>query len=173
MSGTLGIVMLVHTALGRSEQVARHWAQAGCPVVIHVDRKVSRTMLARFKANLSDVAQVSFSKRFRCEWGTWGLVAASQAASEHLLNSYPGVRHVYLASGSCLPLRPISELIEYLDARPRTDFIESATTQDVPWTVGGLDKERFTLRFPFSWKRHRFLFDRYVELQRRFRTRAL
>jgi len=87
MSGTLGIVMLVHTALGRSEQVARHWAQAGCPVVIHVDRKVSRTMLARFKANLSDVAQVSFSKRFRCEWGTWGLVAASQAASEHLLNS--------------------------------------------------------------------------------------
>ncbi|MEM7319056.1 MAG: beta-1,6-N-acetylglucosaminyltransferase, partial [Pseudomonadota bacterium] len=34
---------------------------------------------------------------------------------------------------------------------------------------GGLDQERFTLRFPFSWKKHRFLFDRYVALQRRLR----
>src|SRR5690606_24968222 len=41
------------------------------------------------------------------------------------------------------------------------------TTQDVPWTVGGLDHERFTLRFPFSWKRQRKLFDGYVHMQRR------
>jgi Family of unknown function (DUF5927)/Core-2/I-Branching enzyme len=85
-----------------------------------------------------------------------------------MLAEFAQVHHVYLASGSCLPLRPVQELIDYLAARPRTDFIESATTADVPWTVGGLDHERFTLRFPFSWKRHRYLFDRYVELQRRF-----
>ncbi|MEO0753152.1 MAG: beta-1,6-N-acetylglucosaminyltransferase, partial [Pseudomonadota bacterium] len=72
----------------------------------------------------------------------------------------------YLASGACLPLRPVEELIEYLADRPRTDFIESATTADVPWTVGGLDEERFTMRFPFSWKRQRFLFDKFVALQR-------
>jgi hypothetical protein len=90
-----------------------------------------------------------------------------------MLESHPDVRHVYLTSGACLPLRPIEELIEYLDARPRTDFIESATTADVPWTVGGLDHERFTLFFPFSWRRKRYLFDRCVELQRRigFRRR--
>ncbi len=28
---TVGIVMLVHTALDRAEQVARHWAAAGLP----------------------------------------------------------------------------------------------------------------------------------------------
>jgi hypothetical protein len=66
-----------------------------------------------------------------------------------------------------LPLRPVSELVSYLAARPHTDFIESATTADVPWTVGGLDHERFTLRFPFSWKRHRYLFDKAVAVQRR------
>ena len=81
--------------------------------------------------------------------------------------SFPGVRHVYLASGSCLPLRPVDELRAYLAARPMTDFIESVTIRDVDWTVGGLNDERFNLRFPFSWKRHRFLFDRYVELQRK------
>ena len=159
--------MLVHTALDRAEQVIRAWVAGGCPVVVHVDTKVDKRTYDSFVAALNDLDMVKFSKRFRCEWGTWGIVAASQTAGELLLASFPEVRHVYLASGSCLPLRPISELRRYLDARPTTDFIESATTADVPWTVGGLSTERFTLRFPFSWRRHRQLFDRYVELQRK------
>lgn len=163
---TVGIVMLVHTALGRAEQIARHWTAAGCPVVLHVDKKVSRTAYREFSKKLSGNPLVKFSKRYKCEWGTWGIVAASQTASELMLDRFPDVSHVYLASGSCLPLRPVQELINYLSDRPRTDFIESATTADVPWTVGGLDQERFTLRFPFSWRRNRYLFDKYVELQR-------
>ena len=37
---TVGFVMLCHTALDRAAQVARHWATHGCPVVIHVDKRV-------------------------------------------------------------------------------------------------------------------------------------
>ena len=159
--------MLVHTALDRAEQVIRAWVAGGCPVVVHVDTPVNKRTYDSFVAALADLDMVRFSRRYRCEWGTWGIVAASQTASEMLLASFPDVRHVYLASGSCLPLRPVAELRRYLDARPTTDFIESATTADVPWTVGGLSTERFTLRFPFSWRRHRRLFDRYVELQRK------
>jgi len=159
--------MLVHTALGRAEQVARHWAASGCPVVIHVDKSVPKKTHDSFVAALSDLPDVKFCARHRCEWGTWGIVAGSQSASELMLEKFPQVRHVYLASGSCLPLRPVQELIDYLTDRPRTDFIESATTADVPWTVGGLDRERFTLRFPFSWKKRRYLFDRYVNFQRK------
>lgn len=168
---SVGIVMLVHTALGRAEQVARHWAAAGCPVVIHVDKSVARKTYDDFVKSLSSLPDVSFCGRYRCEWGTWGIVAASQAGSEQLLALHPEVRHVFLASGSCLPLRPVQELVDYLADRPHTDFIESATTADVPWTVGGLDAERFTLRFPVSWKRHRYLFDKIVEFQRRFNMR--
>ncbi len=163
---TVGIVMLVHTALGRAEQVARHWSAAGCPVVIHVDKGVPRRTYDAFVNAMADRKDVSFSTRYRCEWGTWGIVAASQSASEQLLASYPEVKHVYLASGSCLPLRPVQELIDYLDERPNTDFIESATTADVPWTVGGLDEERFTMHFPFSWKKRRYFFDKAVAVQR-------
>ena len=164
---TVGIVMLVHTALDRAEQVIRYWVDGGCPVVVHVDKSVPRASYSNFARSVSDLDDVLFSRRHRCEWGTWGLVAGTQAASELLLSSFPEVRHVYLASGSCLPLRHPTELRSYLDRRPNTDFIESATTADVPWTVGGLSEERFTLRFPFSWKKNRRLFDRYVNLQRR------
>ncbi len=168
---SVGFLMLVHEALDRAEQVARHWASKGCPVVIHVDKRVKRAAHARFLENLSDLDNVKFSKRHRCEWGTWSIVAASQSAAELMLSSFDDVRHVFLASGSCLPLRPVEELITYLQDRPLTNFIESVTTEDVPWTVGGLDNERFTMRFPFSWKRHRRLFDGYVRLQRRLRLK--
>ncbi|UAB88751.1 glycosyl transferase [Ruegeria sp. SCSIO 43209] len=163
---SLGIVMLVHTALDRVEQVARHWAASGCPVVIHIDQKVGDPAYSDFVAACSDEPLILFSKRHVCEWGGWGIVAASQSAASLMLERFPDVRHVYLSSGACLPLRPVADLIDYLADRPRVDFIESATTRDVSWTIGGLDLERFTLRFPFSWRRQRKLFDNYVRLQR-------
>ncbi|CAD0184507.1 Core-2/I-Branching enzyme [Ruegeria sp. THAF57] len=162
----LGIVMLVHSALHRVEQVARHWATAGCPVVIHVDQKVSDEAYSELAASCADTPLIRFSERHTCQWGGWSIVAASQSAAELMLDTFPDVHHVYLSSGACLPLRPVSELVDYLAERPRVDFIESATTADVSWTIGGLDQERFTLRFPFSWRRHRKLFDLYVRLQR-------
>lgn len=165
---SLGLIMLAHTALHRVEQVARYWARNGCPVVIHVDRRVSRAQYDRLAANLSRMDNIRFCERHACEWGTWSLVAAMQEASALLLAEFPEVGHVYAASGSCLPLRPASDLKAYLAERPRTDFIESVTTADVAWTVGGIDYERFTLHFPFSWKSQRFLFDCWVAIQRRF-----
>lgn len=164
---TVGFVMLCHTALDRAAQVARHWAERGCPVVIHVDRRVKARAFEGLRRALEGVAEIRFSGRHACEWGTWGLVAATQEAAAVMLRDFPDVRHVFLASGSCLPLRPVRELRAYLDERPRTDFIESVTTADVGWTVGGLDLERFTLRFPFSWRKQRKMFDWYVRLQRR------
>ncbi len=168
---SVGFVMLCHTALDRAAEVARHWAERGCPVVIHVDKRVKRRTYDGLIKAVSDLANVRFSGRHACEWGTWGIVAATQEAATIMLREFPQARHVYLASGSCLPLRPVEELVNYLAARPRTDFIESVTTEDVGWTIGGLDLERFTLRFPFSWRKQRRLFDGYVKLQRRLRYR--
>jgi len=168
---TLGVVMLVHTALDRAEQVARHWAAAGCPVVIHVDLKVADGSYVDFVSACADNPLIVFCERHVCDWGGWGIVAASQVASEVMLNRFPDVRHVFLSSGACLPLRPVQELVDYLADRPRVDFIESATTADVSWTIGGLDHERFTLRFPFSWRKQRRLFDAFVIVQRALNMR--
>ena len=74
---TVGIVMLVHTALDRAEQVVRHWVKGGCPVVIHVDKNVSKLAYDTFVSNLADLDEVKFSKRHRCEWGGWGIVAVA------------------------------------------------------------------------------------------------
>jgi hypothetical protein len=164
---SVGYILLCHAALNRAAQVARHWAEAGAPVVIHVDARVPAAEVDALVGGLADLPGISFSRRFACEWGTFGLVEATLAAAGQMLVLHPETDHVCLVSGSCLPLRPHCELAAYLAENPHTDFIESVTTDDVPWIVDGLAMERFTLRFPFAWRRQRRLFDGYVRLQRR------
>ncbi|MCJ8138363.1 beta-1,6-N-acetylglucosaminyltransferase [Falsirhodobacter halotolerans] len=169
---SVGFVMLCHTALDRVAQVARHWAEQGCPVVIHVDSRVRPRELRDMKKSLDDMRKlIRFSPRYRCEWGGWNLVAATQAASQMMLRQFPGVRHVYLTSGACLPLRPAADLVAYLNERPETDFIESVMTEEVGWTIGGLNIERFRLFFPFSWRRNRRVFDIATRMQQRLGVR--
>jgi hypothetical protein len=168
---TLGFVLLCHTALDRAAEAARFYARAGCPVVVHIDAKVDDQAAAKMMSDLSGFASIRFSTRYPCEWGSWSIVQATQSASELMLAEFPDVRHIYLASGSCLPLRPVEELRSYLDAHPRTDFIESVNAADGGWAIGGFDLERFTLRFPFSWRTNRALFDGYVKLQRKLGIR--
>lgn len=169
----LGVVMLCHAALHRAAELARHWADHGCQVVIHVDARTPQDQFDGLTTALKDLPQIRFSPRTACEWGTFGIVQATLDASALMLEQAPQVSHILLASGSCLPIRPVGALQAHLTKNPHTDFIESVTTADVGWTVGGLNEERFTLRFPFAWKRRRRLFDGYVALQRlvRFRRR--
>lgn len=170
MSGRLGFIMLVHTALDRAAQVARFAAEAGSPVVIHVDARTPSAQREGLVRALADLPGVRFSKRHRCDWGTWSLVAAMQSASEMLLKEFPGVERVYAMSGACLPLRPVAELQAWLDRHPDTDFIESVNVADVNWTKGGLSEERFTLWFPIGFKRNKWAFDRLVDAQRLLRV---
>ena len=169
MMGTvrLGVVLLCHGDLGMAARLARIWADGGARVAVHVDAKVGTARLAGLKDALKDCDRIIFTRRHRCAWGRFSLVRATQDAATELLRQFPDTTHVYLASGSCLPLRPVSDLIAYLGADPDRDHIESVSTHDVGWTVGGLNQERFTLFFPFDWKKHRWLFDRFVEWQRR------
>lgn len=165
---TVGFVMLAHEALHRAAAVAHAIAAEGCPVIIHVDKRTPSDEFDLLVASIASDPLISLGPRYRCDWGTWSLVAASRDASEQLLARYPNIRHVMLISGACLPIKPIADLKAFLASRPMMDFIESVTIEDVPWTAGGLSTERFTLSFPFAWKRNRRIFDLWVDIQRRF-----
>jgi len=165
---TLGVVMLCHTALDRAAQVARFWLNAGCAVALHIDSAVPQAQVAALQADIGAHPLLRMAPQHRCEWGSWSIVAASQSAAELLLRDFASIGHVLLSSGACLPLRPAAELVTHLRAHEGTDFIESVAVDHADWITGGLSRERFTLYFPFSWRKRRWLFDRMVDLQRRF-----
>ena len=59
----LGVVMLCHAALDRAAQLARHWAQHGCPVVIHVDARTPDNQFDALRTALQDLPDTRFSAR--------------------------------------------------------------------------------------------------------------
>ncbi len=164
---SVGFVMLAHAALDRAAEVAIHLAERDCPVIVHVDRRVEKAPFRDFLRRVAGSRNILIAHRVRCDWGTWSLVEASRSSAAQLLKSYPALGHVFLISGSCLPIKPVEELKSLLARNPDTDFIESVTIEDVPWTKDGLCEERFSLSFPFAWKRHKRLFDVWVDIQRR------
>lgn len=164
----LGVVLLCHADLDIAARMARIWAEGGAQVCIHIDANVRDRHVELMRVALADLKRVAFSaRRHRCKWGAFSLVRATQDTAAQLLADHPDLTHVYLASGACLPLRPVRDLIAFLAADPERDHIESVSAWDVGWTVGGLNEERFTLYFPFDWRRRRWLFDRCVVWQRR------
>jgi Family of unknown function (DUF5927)/Core-2/I-Branching enzyme len=168
---TLGVIILAHTGLARVKELARYWTGHGAEVVLHLDAKVSELDYNAIEADLEGTPRLLFAPRVDCTWGTWSLVDATLKSAEALLQAAPDVTHVLLTSGACIPVRPAPYLVQHLEDHPDTDFIESVATADVPWAVSGLEEERFTLFFPFSWKKRRRLFDRAVDLQRLLRVR--
>lgn len=163
----LGIAMLCHEGLHLAARMVRLWAEGGAAVSIHIDSRANQDEVDKMQTDLIDLKEVVFCRRRPCDWGMFGLVEATIDATTLLLERFDHVTHVVLVSGSCLPLRPVADLVAFLSRHPRRDFIESVTAEDVGWTVGGLNEERFTMRFPFSFRKNRWLFDTYVDLQRR------
>lgn len=168
---TIGICIMAHAHLRRVAELARHLADRDCRVAIHVDSATPQDDYSALAADLSDHASIILVPRQRCEWGTFRLLKASLDTARALLDAFDDVENVTLISGACLPIRAIEDFQKHLAAHPDTDFVESRVVGQDRWVQEGLEEERFTLYHPFSWRRHRRLFDLNVELQRRLRVR--
>ncbi|HIP22361.1 MAG TPA: glycosyl transferase [Rhodobacteraceae bacterium] len=168
---SIGMALLVHDHLPRAASLVQALHAAGCKIAIHVDAKVSDSAYSDFYQTVSPLENVVFAPRIPCEWGRFSLVQAQLTTSETLLNAFDDVSQIMLISGSCLPNRPIPELISFLEGHKDTDFIESVMVGGMNWIKGGLEAERFSLFFPLSFVNHRRRFDALVWLQRKLRVR--
>jgi len=168
---TPAIAILAHRNLDRTAQVVRFLSDAGLNICVHVDQTVPVDNFNKFKTSLSNYSDVLWAKRIECEWGHFSLVEATLDMSAEILVKWPDTGHVMLISGDSLPIRAPADFIAFLQANPDVDFIESVAIGENNWITGGLGIERFTLSFPFSWKKQRRLFDFWVELQRKLRLK--
>ncbi|MCF6303932.1 MAG: beta-1,6-N-acetylglucosaminyltransferase [Rhodobacteraceae bacterium] len=166
---SVGIALLLHQDFDRAAELTQALLREGCKIAVHIDAKTPTGEMADYAKTFEDHPNLTLTNRIKCEWGMFSLVQAQLIAAKALLDGFADVTHVVQLSGSCLPTRPIAELKRFLAKNHGTDFIESVVAGQKNWIKGGLEAERFSLYFPFAWRKQRILFDGFVKIQRKLK----
>lgn len=169
MTYRVGQIILAHNHLNRVSELVGYFVRNSCPVVLHIDLKSPGTEFDVLYNEYNEHPLVRFVERLDTYWGCFSLVEASLKCSETMIKEFPDVGHVLLNSGSCLPSRPVSSLVEFLSSHRGSDFIESVSIENEDWVQDGLSVERFKFYFVYSWKTQRLRFDFATWLQRRLK----
>lgn len=134
--------------------------------VIHYDLNAPAKQFERLKSRVAGSGKIFLVKdRLKCGWGNFSLVDAVVRALRVVRREKINPDRVMLISGACLPIRPLRELSQFLDAHPKTEFIEAF---DSNWMVGGLRKERYQYWHFFNHQTHPKHFNWHFQLQRMF-----
>lgn len=134
--------------------------------VIHYDLNAPAKQFERLKSRVADSRKIFLVKdRLKCGWGNFALVDAVVRALRVIRREKLDCDRVMLISGACMPIRPLRELSQFLDAHPKTEFIEA---YDSNWMIGGLRKERYQYWHFFNHQTHQKLFNWHFQLQRMF-----
>ncbi len=164
---SVGFVVLAHDNIFRLRQTLRYLANEGVPIAVHLDEKAPRHQREALQYFFQNEPRIYWAEPINCHWGHWSIVEAQIRTTKLLLENEPELDYVYHISGSCLPLRPIEELREFLSGdQPPIDYVESVALGDRQWVVHGLDRERLEFYHPFNWQTNRRLFDLSVSVQR-------
>jgi hypothetical protein len=167
----VAVLLLCHEAPEQVAQTLRSpfFASDELKVYIHYDARRTEAERAALAGLVPSHVQHAFvAERVSCAWGDYSLVEATHRmlraamADEAFLADY-----LVLSSASCVPIRPLASLQEFLRRRSGIDFIQAVDISRRSWVRGGLEKERYELRFPFNYRTQRWAFERFTALQRR------
>ncbi len=164
----LGFIILAHNDPEAISRLVSILAVDGNQIVIHFDASSpisQRETVCKLEAEYSGLVRVI--SKIHCKWGEWSLVEAVLLALKDFqcMSERPGFIH--LMSASDFPIRPISDMREFLERYPDQDYIESYDITKKPWVKGGLSMERFEFFFPVNFRTSRKTFNRLVYLQRK------
>lgn len=168
----LGFIILAHDNPDAVRRQVDILAGAGHTVVIHFDKKAPATQREAV-CSIEKVypGKVRVISQVHCVWGEWSLVEAVIVALSEFERMPEKPEYIHLMSGADFPIRPLTELEEFLRRNPDKDFIECCDITERPWVKGGLSMERFWFYFPVNFRTQRKTFDRLVFLQRKLKIR--
>lgn len=163
---TVCFIILGHQHPDHISAITRHLLDAKQSVVIHYDTKSSEEEYRYLVNKYTQVVNVHFTPRVSVEWGTWSLVRATLNALETIKAKQIQPDYVYLLSGNDYPIRPVNELIQYLDRNKGMEFIENWPADTVKWVASDKQRGRYLYRHPISSKKSTYIFSLFYQFQR-------
>jgi hypothetical protein len=168
----LGFIILAHNLPKAVRRLTELLTGEGDQVVVHFDSSASQADLTEVRAiAAANPDRVRIISKVHCVWGEWSLVEAVIQGLLEFARMPDPPDYIHLMSGADFPLRPVSQLREFLTRNPDLDFIECCDISEREWVKGGLGRERFRFYYPVNFRTSRATFDRLVRWQRKLRIR--
>lgn len=163
----IAFILLTHKEPERLIAQVRRLTATGDFVSIHFDGRARPEDYAQIRAELDGHPGVAFAKRrLKCGWGEWSLVEGSLEALRAAAEAFPTATHFYMLSGDCMQIKTAEYARAFLE-REDVDYIESFDFFASDWIKTGIKEERLIYRHWFNERKHKTLFYKSMEWQRR------
>ncbi|TCO74230.1 DUF5928 domain-containing protein [Rhodovulum euryhalinum] len=163
----IAYILLCHKAPDEIIAQVGQLTAAGDLVAIHFDARAPVGEYLKIRAALDANPSVVFAtRRVKCGWGEWSLVAATLAALKAAEAAFPRATHFYMLSGDCMPIKTAEYAHAFLDSED-ADYIESLDFFESDWIKTGIKSERLVYRHMFNERRQPRLFYAALETQKR------
>jgi hypothetical protein len=167
----IAFLLLAHQHPHIVKRLIDNVTAAGHAVAIHYDKNAPSSDYEFLRQAFADHPSVRFARRLRVGWGEWSIVAAALNCIDEIEAAGWNPDYVYHVSGADYPIRPASELADFLARNLGKQFIEAVPADAVRWVIGGPQEERYQYRFYFNWRRHRRLGEFLLRWQKRLRLK--
>ncbi|AUT02014.1 hypothetical protein CLI64_17385 [Nostoc sp. CENA543] len=102
---------------------------------LHIDGKVNDKVYSDIVNQVQNMPNVYLLKRYKCYWGKIDIVKATIEGIRQLINHNVEFDYAILLSGQDYPIKPITQIKNFLHERRGHEFIESfSLKQDNKWT---------------------------------------
>lgn len=136
-------------------------------IYLHYDKRQTKQNKTELRNLLKNNKNVVFcEKTVLSKWGEFSLVEATLNMMEVAIKDKDFTPdYLYLISASCLPIKPLNQLQEFLSINNGKEFIEAVDVENETWIKGGIDTERYKYYYPFNFRTQNWLFENYKSFQ--------
>ncbi|MFD1796194.1 beta-1,6-N-acetylglucosaminyltransferase [Paracoccus aurantiacus] len=164
----IAFILLAHKDPAGIIAQAERLSATGDFVAIHFDARSSGADFDRIRTALSPNPNITFAtRRHKCGWGEWSLVAATLDTVRAAVAAFPSATHFYMLSGDCMPIKSAEYARAFLDAED-VDYIESVDFFASDWIKTGMQEDRLIYRHWFNERSQPRRFYLSYEFQKRF-----
>lgn len=170
----VSFILLAHESPEHLKDLLGALLSAGSNVYVHHDATASGDLSSAVSKWGYDQlpGKVHFAKRVKVVWGEWSIVQATLNCIASIQQYDTDSDYFMLISGSCMPVKPVHLLEEYL-AETKKDHIEAVNAEKYTWVTAGLQKQRWSKYHFFNWRYQTFLFDTSLKIQRKLKIKRV
>lgn len=170
----VSFVLLAHEAPEQLKGLIRSLLASGSNVYMHHDAGTKGDMQAASAEWDLDAlpGKLYLADRVKVVWGEWSIIEATLNCIKQIHKHDTDSDYFMLISGSCMPVKPVALLQEYL-AESGKDHIEVVNAEKHQWVTAGLQKQRWNKFHLFNWRYQEYLFDTSLKIQQKLKIKRI